>query len=166
MRGVAPGDDSISQHRLLAGALRGAASAAGLLESACAPGGPDDPLRREVVRGLARDLMVELDTLADESDGEKGALAVEAVEGALRAADVANLAACAAPELAGTRAEKAVAATHLAAGAARVLCTLLVGDAGDDSGDHETYARKDARGALWRARFAARQADEFVEGAG
>jgi len=66
--------------------------AAGLLEEACAPGA-GDPLRLEVVRTLARDLAGELQALSVPADSEIGA-----VEGALRATDLANLATCAVPE--------------------------------------------------------------------
>ncbi len=135
--------------------LRGAALAAELLENACAPG-PGDPPRLEVLRTLARDLKEELAALTVLEDVETGAL-----EGALRAADVANLAACTVPEL-----PEAAAATHLAAGASRALHALVeAGERGTPpaGGDHEaSYALKDARGAAWRARLASRQVDELL----
>jgi hypothetical protein len=141
--------------------LRGAALAAGLLEEACAPGS-GDPLRLEVVRTLARDLAEELEALSalDYS-------ATATVEGALRAADVANLAACTTPELLETAASQAAAAAYLAAGAVRALGILA--DAGvvnaheEPHGEYEQNLSKDARGAMWRAQLAVRQVDEFVE---
>jgi hypothetical protein len=139
--------------------LRSAALAAELLEGACAPG-PGDPLRLEIVRTLARDLKGELEALAAMADEETGTARTEEVEGALRAADVANLAACTAPELLEARALKAAAAAHLAAGAARALCALA--GTGDARGYHAQNVLKDVRGAAWRAQLAARQVDEFL----
>ncbi len=137
--------------------------AAGLLEEACAPGA-GDPLRLEVVRTLARDLAGELQALSVPADAETGA-----VEGALRAADLANLAACAVPELTEARAAKAAAAAYQAAGAARALCVLAeagMAGTGAASGKHALNALGDVRGAAWRARLAVRQMDEFFEGEG
>lgn len=139
--------------------MRGAAMAAGLLTDACAPGA-GDPLRTEVVRALARDLAEELEALAAAVDGE-----TPAVEGALRAADLANLAASALPELPGARAE-AAAAAHLATGAALALCTLGGAGLGDGQGEHARNVLGDIRGAGWRARLAVRQVDELFEGEG
>ncbi len=141
--------------------LRSAALAAELLENACAPGS-GDPLRLEVVRSLTRDLQGELEVLVTLADGETGMARIEEVEGALRAADVANLAACAAPELIEARAREAAAAAHLAAGAARALGVLTEASTGDSHGHQAPYALRDARGATWRARLAARQVDEFL----
>jgi hypothetical protein len=139
----------------LAALLRVAALAAELLEGACAPGA-GDPLRLEIVQTLARDLIQELETLAVMADR------TGVVEGALRAADVANLAACTAPELLQARAMEAAAAAHLAAGAARALCTLAGASVVDAPGEYAQNALKDVRGAVWRARLAARQVDEFL----
>ncbi len=145
----------------LAAPLRGAALAAGLLENACAPGS-GDPLRLEILRTLVRDLKEELELLAALADGEAGASArIEAVEGALRAADVANLAACAVPELPYARAPQAAAATYLAAGAVRALTYLIEADTENSHECQAPYALKDIRGAAWRARLAVRQVDEF-----
>jgi hypothetical protein len=142
--------------------LRSAALAAELLENACAPGSGDPP-RLEVLRTLARDLKEELKALAASANGETGAERIEAVEGALRAADVANLAACAASELLEARLPEAAAATHLAAGAARALGLLIQADVEGCSHERRaSYALKDARGAAWRARLATRQVDAFV----
>jgi hypothetical protein len=129
------------------------------VEDACAPGS-GNPLRLEVVRTLARDLKRELETLSVLADGETGV-----VEGALRAADVANLAASSLAELSRGGATKALAAAHLAAGAARALHALGEGVHARGE-DHEAYALRDARSAGWRARLVARQVDEFLAGAG
>jgi hypothetical protein len=141
--------------------LRGAALAAGQLEEACTPGS-GDPLRLEVVRTLARDLAEELEALSALDDD-----ATATIEGALRAADVANLAACTTPELLETAASRAAAAAYLAAGAVRALGILAdagVGDAHEEpNGEYEQNLSKDARGAVWRAQLAMRQVDEFME---
>ena len=137
--------------------LRAAALAAELLGDVCVPEA-GDPLRLEVVGMLARDLARELKTLATVAGRP------EVVEGALRAADIANLAACTAPELLKARAVEAAAAAHLAAGAASALCTLARAGGEDAPADeHAQNTLKDVRGALWRARLAARQVDEFLE---
>ena len=141
--------------------LRSAALAAELLENACAPGS-GDALRLEVVRMLARDLKEELEALTTLVNGETSAARVEGVEGALRAADAANLAACTVPELLEGRVLEAAAAAHLAAGAARALGVLVETNAGDAHEYHTPYALKDARSAVWRAHLAARQVDEFL----
>ena len=141
--------------------LRGAAIAAGLLEEACAAGA-GDPLRLEVVRTLARDLAGELRALSVLADAETGA-----VEGALRAADLANLAACVVPELTEARAAEAAAVAYQAAGAARTLCILAEAGTtgtGASSGKYALNALGDVRVAAWRARLAVRQMDEFFEG--
>ncbi len=137
--------------------MRGAALAAGLLVSACAPE-TGDSLRLEVVRTLARDLAEELEALAVLADDE-----TVAVEGALRAADVANLAACAVPEFLEAGVPQAVAAAHLAAGAVRALYALAEADVKDAHGQHEQNLLRDARGAVWRTQLAVRQVDEFME---
>jgi hypothetical protein len=115
---------------------------------------------------LARDLKKELEALATLTNGETGAARFEEVEGALRAADVANLAACTLPELLKTSVPEAAAAVHLAAGAARALGTLAETGAEDAHEYHAQNAFKDARSAMWRARLAARQVDEFLEETG
>src|SRR5215210_654468 len=137
--------------------LRGAALAAGLLKSACVPGA-GDPLRLEVIRTLAWELAEELEALAVLTDDE-----AITVEGALRAADVANLAACTVPELLEAGAPRAAAAAYLAAGAVRALGVLAEAGVGDARGEHEQNILRDARGAAWRARLAVRQVDEFLE---
>jgi hypothetical protein len=145
--------------------LRGAALAAGLLENACTPGS-GDPLQLKIVRVLARGLKEELENLAGLAAEETGAAQVEGVEGALRAADVANLAACAVPELLETRAPEAAAAAYLATGAIRALSSLIEADVEDSHERQVSYALKDARGAAWRARLATRQVDEFLNDEG
>ncbi len=142
------------------GPLRGAALAAGLLEDTCTQG-PGDPLRLDVVRTLARDLRVEIEVLADLADWETAL-----VEGALRAADVANLAASTLAELPESRAPEAAASAHLAAGAARALHALAQAGAARVSGDRGRRMLGDARGVAWRARLAARQVDKFLEDEG
>lgn len=143
--------------------LSGASLAAGLLEEAWSPSGSGRlSLRTGVTQELARGLRAELESLA----GRTGAPPPTdvRVEGALRAADVANLAAASLAELPEAQARKAAASAHLAAGAARALCAL-VGDE-EAGGGRPEYVLKDARGAAWRAGLAARQADEALEGMG
>jgi hypothetical protein len=140
--------------------LRSGALAAGLLENACGPG-PGDPLRLEVVRTLARSLKGELEALAALADKETS-VCIEVVEGALRAADVANLAACTLPELVETGIPRAAAATYLAAGTVQALGALAEADVEDTCKHHAQNALKDVRGAEWRARLAARQVEEFM----
>ena len=135
-----------------------AVGAANLLEEAWA--NASDPLRSEVVRELARSLGEEIEALT--GPAHRVAPADARVEAALRAADVANLAASSLADLSGEGAAKAVAAAHLAAGAARALCALAEADVSDLDGDHARYALKDVRSAAWRARFAVRQTDEFL----
>jgi hypothetical protein len=133
-----------------------AAGAARLLEEAWA--NASDPLRAEVVRELARSLGEEIEALADPANTISSADA--RFEAALRAADVANLAASSLADLSDEDVSGAVAAALLAAGAARALVALA--EASHLAGDHARYALKDARSATWRARFAVRQTDEFL----
>jgi len=88
------------------------------------------------------------------------------VEGALRAAVVANLAASTLAELPGARALEAAASAHLAAGAARALHALAEAGAARMPGERGRSALADARGVAWRARLAARQVDESLGGEG
>jgi ParB-like chromosome segregation protein Spo0J len=132
-----------------------AAEAARLLEDAWSSA--SDPLRADVVRELARSLGEEIEALADPA----GRTSPDArFEAALRAADVANLAASSLADLPDEDVVRAVAAAHLAAGAARVLVTLA--EASRLDRDLARYALKDAQSAAWRARFAVRQTDEFL----
>jgi hypothetical protein len=135
-----------------------AAGAARLLEEAWA--NASDPLRAEVVRELARSLGEEIEALAGLVS--EAAPADARFEAALRAADVANLAASSLVDLSDEDVPRAVAAACLAAGAARALVALAEADASRLDGDHARYALKDAGSAAWRARFAVRQTDEFL----
>ena len=117
-------------------------------------------MRLEVVRTLAQDLKMELEALTALANAGTGTAWAEEVEGALRAADVANLAACTVPVLLKPGVREAAAAAHLAAGAARALGALV--EAEETQGYHAQNALKDARGAAWRARLAARQVDELL----
>ena len=156
------GEEAGKPNQEAAPLLRGAALAAGLLEEAWVLSGSGHlPLRAGVTRELARGLRSELEALAGTALDSSPTDA--RVEGALRAADVANLAAASLDELPEKDARTAVAATHLAAGAARALTALVVGSG--PGGERTEYVLKDARGAGWRAGLAARQADEFLEGA-
>ena len=118
-----------------------------------------DPLRAEVIRELARSLGDELGVLAGHA---RRTSPVARFVAALRAADVANLAASSLADLPGKDVSRAVAAACLAAGAARALVALAEAEASRLDGDHARYALKDARSAAWRARFAVRQTDEFL----
>ena len=135
-----------------------AAGAALLLEEAWA--NASDPLRAEVVRELARSLGEEIEALAGLANTISSADA--RFEAALRAADVANLAASSLADLPGEGVSRAVAAACLAAGAARAMVALAEAEASRLDEDHARYALKDARSAAWRARFAVRQTDEFL----
>lgn len=111
-------------------------------------------LHLQTVRAAALDLRDQLDALADEDTTDFLA------EGALRCADLANLAACAAPELPERAFAAAISATHLAAGATRALCALVEAAAGELEGDRAEYALRDARSAAWRADLVVRQVEE------
>jgi hypothetical protein len=132
------------------------ARAANLLEAACrsAAGSANAP-QLEVVRVLALDIGRQLDAL----DG----LAREDVtpdvlaEAALCCADLANLAACNAPDLPPDAAPRAVEAARLAAGAVEALGPMIEAGSGDP-GTEDLLG--DVRSAAWRAGFAAR----LVEG--
>jgi hypothetical protein len=135
-----------------------AAEAARLLEEAWSSA--SDPLRAEVVCELARSLGEEIEALADPAGRTSHSDA--RFEAALRAADVANLAASSLADLSDEDVSRAVAAAFLAAGAARALVALAEAEASQLDGDHARYALKDAGSAVWRARFAVRQTDEFL----
>lgn len=124
--------------------------AADLLTGACAGGGS---AQLEAVRGLARDLRRELEIC---SSGEAAPDVLAEV--AARCADLASLAACNVVHVPAGDVGKAVAATHLAAGAARAL-----GAGVEAAGSPAGYAVRDARGTGWRARLAAWQVDELLE---
>ena len=129
--------------------------AARLLEEACRPAAAKY-LQLEFVRGLALDIGRELDAL--------GGLARETTapdvrtEAALRCADLANLAACNAPELPSDEAPQAVAAARLAAGSVCDLRSLVEGGVPDE--EHAGNLLRDLRSAAWRAEFATLLVDE------
>jgi hypothetical protein len=131
------------------------ARAARLLEEACRSAAANS-LQLEVVRDLALDIGRELDAL--------GSLARETsapevvTEAALHCADLANLAACNAPELPPDTAPRAVTAARLAAGAVRDLRSLV--EAGDPDDEHAENLLRDLRSAAWRAEFATLLVDE------
>ena len=152
------GEEAGKQEQGAAPLLCAAALAAGLLAEAWSLDGGNQSPRAGVTRELALDLRADLEALAGGHDDPSPMNAV--VEGALRAADVANLAAASLPDLSGTDVHGAAAAAHLAAGAARALCALVSEEAGEGRTE---YALKDARSAAWRAGLAARQADEALE---
>jgi hypothetical protein len=138
-----------------------------MLEHACQhpKAGPTGDPRFEATVSLAQGSEEELLALADALAGADAAAAVTTVEGALLAADLSNLAACAAPGLPdGSDARAAaLAAAHLASGAARALHALVeAGSRSQGTEDGGRYAFTDARSAVWRARIAARQADDLL----
>ena len=131
------------------------ARAARLLEAACRSAAANS-LQLEVVRDLALDIGRELDALASlaREDDAPDVLA----EAALHCADLANLAACNAPELPPDAAPRAAAAARLAAGAVRDLRSLVEG--GDPDEEHAGNLLRDLRSAAWRAEFATLLVDE------
>jgi hypothetical protein len=131
------------------------ARAAGLLEEACRSAAANS-LQLEVVRDLALDIGRELDALAG-LVRENGAPDVLA-EAALHCADLANLAACNAPELPRDAAPRAAVAAHLAAAAVRDLRSLVEG--GDPDEERVGNLLRDLRSAAWRAEFATLLVDE------
>lgn len=146
------------------GASAGAAGAlaAGLLAGACrqAPEGANG-LQIKVVRDLAGDLERQLEALAQIAPGPP----VDALaDGALCCADLASLAACALPELPEESFPQAAAAVHLATGAAKALGVGIEAGARGISGTSAENTLRDARGALWRAGLATRQAEAAAGG--
>ncbi len=130
------------------------ARAAGLLVDACAAG---ESLQVRVVRDAAFDIQHELNAL------QNGASTPDALADATaRCADLANLATCNVPYLAAPGVAKAVAATHLAVGAARALESRIEAAAKELDEPRFGYLVRDARGAAWRARLAASQVDELL----
>ncbi len=128
------------------GPVSAGARAARLLGEACRPGAADS-LQLEVVRDLALDIGLELDALALETSAPD-----VLTEAALLCADLANLAACNAPELPPDAAPRAVTAARLAAGAVRDLRPLIEGGGRDD--EHAGNLLRDLQSAAWRAEFA------------
>jgi len=130
------------------------ARAAGLLVDACAAG---ESLQVRVVRDAALDLQRELNAL------QGGASTPDALaDAAARCADLANLAACTVPYPAAPGGAKAVAATHLAVGAARALGVRLEAAAMELDSPRGEYLIRESRGTAWRAQLATRQTDEFL----
>ena len=124
--------------------------AAGLLVEACGDG---DDLLAGAVRDLAEDLGRGLRPLSGAGTADS------LVEAALACADLATLAACNVATLPG-RGASAVAATHLAAGAARALAALGEAEIGDPDDAHAGNALRDLRSAGWKADLAVRQLGE------
>jgi len=120
-----------------------------VLEEACRSAAANS-MQLEVVRDLALDIGRELDALADLAR-ETSAPDVIA-EAALHCADLANLAACNAPELPPDTAPRAVTAARLAAGAVRDLRSLV--ERGGPDEEHAGNPLRDLRGAAWRAECA------------
>lgn len=131
--------------------------AAGLLEEACRSVSLDAS-RIEVVRRLAHDLERELESLSDLA-GEDAPPDILA-EAAICCADLANLAACNAPDLPPGAALRAVSAARLAAAAVNALGPIIEAGSTDLGDGHAENLRRDARSACWRAQFAARLAEE------
>ena len=129
--------------------------AATLLEESCrqAPGSPD-AARIDVVRELALDLGRQFETLSDLA-GEDVAPDVLA-EAAICCADLANLAACNAPDLPPDAAKHATEAARMAARAVEVLGPMVEAGIGDLEPVHAENLLRDVRSARWRAGFAAR----------
>ena len=139
------------------------ALAAGILVEAC-EAGPEyvNPLQTDTIREAALDLRDQFEALSNvlaHSGGDGLLPPALLAEGAVRCADLANLAACSVPALPGERSTFAVATVHLAAGTARAFEALVRDSTSSDGTD---YAFRDARGAGWRAGLAVRQ----VEGPG
>jgi hypothetical protein len=132
-------------------AILDATEAARTLERACGNAGS---LHVSLVRALARELRRELEaTAGPESPG-----LLEVVEAQQRAADLANLAACAIPEVPDGR--LAAQAARRAAGASRALgATAETESLSDPLGPN---TRRDLRSAGWKTDFADRQAEEFL----
>lgn len=122
--------------------------AAELLAEACEAG---SGLQAETVRDLAEDLGSGLSSLPDAGTADS------LVEAALACADLATLAAC---NVAGLGGPSAVAATHLAAGAARALAALAQPEVGAPGDAYAENASRDLRSAVWKADLAVRQLGE------
>ena len=136
--------------------------AAALFKEACrsaqgsAQGSPEAP-RIEVVRELALDLGRQLDALSDlaREDATPDVLA----EAAICCADLANLAACNAPDLPPDAAPRVTEAARLAAGAVGALAPIVESRSEDLDARHAENLLRDVRSAGWRATFAARIAE-------
>ena len=137
------------------------ARAAGLLEEACRSEAAGS-LRLAVVRDLALDIKRELEALTGPAEEAAAAPDVLA-EAALRCADLANLAACNVPGLPPDGAPRAATAARLAAGAVRDLRSLIKTDSRDLNEEHAENLSRDVRSAVWRAEFALRLVDGFLD---
>jgi hypothetical protein len=124
--------------------------AAALLEEACRTS-PPDAARIEVVRELALDLRRQLEALSELEDATPDVLA----EAAICCADLANLAACNAPDLLPESVPRATEAALLAARAVESLGPLVEARSEILSEDHAENLLRDVRSAVWRAGFAA-----------
>jgi hypothetical protein len=82
-------------------------------------------------------------------------------EAAICCADLANLAACNAPDLPPDAAPHATEAARLAAGAVGALGPMIEARSGTLDDGHAENLLRDSRSAGWRATFAARLAEEF-----
>jgi hypothetical protein len=133
--------------------------AANLLEEACrlAPGSAKAP-QLQVVRVLALDIGRQLDALAGLTREEVTPDVL--AEAALCCADLANLAACNAPDLPPDAAPHAAEAARLAARAVGALGPMVEAGSGDPGTEHAGNLLRDMRSAAWRAGFASR----LVEG--
>ena len=141
----------------------GALAAALLAESCHTTRGENPSLG--IVCDLALDLERRLAALS-RSDSGAGEPPDSLIEAALACADLATLAACNRSALPKTGEPLAVAATHLAAGAARALVALAESRAGALDLTHAENVLRDARGARWRTDLAVRQVDETSHGGG
>ena len=124
-----------------------------LLEEACRSAS-QNAARIEVVRGLALDLRQQLAALSELGDAAPDVLA----EAAICCADLANLAACNAPDLPPDAAPRATEAALLAAGAVEALGPMVEAGSAGLEAEHAENLLGDARSAAWRAGFAARLA--------
>jgi hypothetical protein len=128
--------------------------AATLLEEACREAPPNAAMRTEVVRGLALDIGRQLAALSGLADVAPDVLA----EAAICCADLANLAACNAPDLPPDATPRAIEAALLAAGAVEVLGPMVEAGSAELEAEHAENLLRDARSARWRAEFATRLA--------
>lgn len=113
--------------------------------------------RIQVVRALALDLGRQLDALSSLEEPTPDVLA----EAAICCADLANLAACNAPDLPPEAARQAAESARLAAGAVDSLGPMVEAGSEDLDEEHAGNLLRDVRSAMWRARFAARLVEEF-----
>lgn len=123
----------------------------------------DGYVKAEVVRDLATDLGGQLGALTDSLESQPGPpVRLDClVEAALACADLATLAVCNLEDLSPEGTREASRAARDAASAVRDLSAEIeAGAARRPAGDHAENALRDARGALWRAEIAARQAGE------